>query len=83
MNDIKETINKIIVSVLSDKITESDLNSELRLIEDLEVASIQILQIFYGIAAEFQIEIQPSEVMDLKSLGDIYSFVSRKKEIDK
>lgn len=78
---IKETINEILVEILSNKIDAKNIRSESRLIEDLGAESMQLLEIALTIAAEFDINVPQEEVMNLRAIQDVYEFVARKKNV--
>jgi acyl carrier protein len=79
--DVKETINEIILEVLSGKINSEDLKPEKHLIYDLGAESMQLLEIALSIAAEFNIEVPKTEVSKIRTLEDLYLFVANKKGV--
>lgn len=76
---IKEIINDIIVEVVGGSMTHDDISPEMTLVGDGGVDSMKLLEIALTIAAEFDIDVPKEEVMNLKTMQDVYTFVASKK----
>ena len=79
--NIKKSVNEIILDVLEKKISYKDIKPEALLIETLGADSIQLLEIALTISAEFDINVPADEVVELKTVKDVYQFVSEQKGI--
>lgn len=78
--NVIEKVNQIIVEVMEKRIGINDLAPEKLLAEDIGAESMDILQIALSISAEFGIDVHSDEVTDLRTLNDIYTFVSKAKK---
>lgn len=76
IEDIEFKVNKIIFNCLKDRITYQDITKEKNLITDLYAESMELIDIFYSIMAEFEIELDRNAISNLRYLNDIYVYVN-------
>jgi acyl carrier protein len=75
----KKVINDILLEVLKEKVTIDLLTPEKLLTDDLGADSMQLLEIALTLSTELDINVPREEVVDLRSIQDIYSFVAKHK----
>ena len=72
-----DTIKDIILAAC-DTIDEDKLTPEARLVEDLNISSLEALSIFSDLEDEFDIKISNKESRKLITLGDLKALVEEK-----
>ena len=68
-----EKLKKIIVDVLN--VDENEITMDTTFIDDLGADSLDVFQIIMGIEEEFDIEIPDEAVENIKTVGDIVSYI--------
>lgn len=58
------------------EIEKDDINEEQSLRDDLEMDQISILQVMMAMEVEFGIELDPSDIEQIKTVGDCLSFLT-------
>lgn len=77
MNEIFDKIAKIIEDVAD--IPREDIHLESSLIEDLDLASLEVLAILSKIENEYDIQISEEELLSIETVNDIVTRISEKK----
>ena len=73
--DINEKVKLIIENIIDDKIHQ-DITS-LRLIEDLQLSSLEILLLVIDIEKEFKINIEQEEIYRISSIGELIKLIKK------
>jgi len=75
MKDVEARVKKVVSEVLG--IPPEQVSKESRFIEDLHAESIQSIELVAGFEAEFDIEMDEDEALDVKNVGDAVKFISK------
>lgn len=65
---------KLIISEEMD-IDPEDITEEMSLRDDLEMDQISILQVMMALEVDFDIELDPSDISQIKTVGDALSYI--------
>lgn len=78
MQDIKEKITQKLVEQLD--IDPADVTMEARFIEDLEMDSLDMVEMVIGIEKETGVAISNDDAKDLQTVGDLIQFLEGKQD---
>jgi acyl carrier protein len=73
MNDTFKRIAEIIADVAD--IPEEDIHEESNLIDDLDLASLEIMSIISKIEKSFSIKMSEKELLSIENIGDLVKYV--------
>ena len=76
VSDVLEKVSKIIVDRLG--VDESEVTLEASFKDDLGADSLDLVEIVMAIEEEYNIQIDDGAVEDLKTVGDILAYISKK-----
>lgn len=72
--EIEMGANEIIAEVL--RIEASDIRHDARLVEDLDVDSLDCVEIIIGIENEFDIRLNDDEALKCTTVDDVYDLIT-------
>ena len=75
MKEVEARVKKVVSQVLG--IPPEQVSKESRFIEDLHAESIQSIELVAGFEAEFDIEMDEDEALEVKNVGDAVQFISK------
>ena len=75
MNDVEARVRKVLSEVLG--IPVEEISKGARFVEDLHAESIQSIELVAGFEAEFDVEMDEDEALDVKNVADAVTFISR------
>jgi acyl carrier protein len=75
MSDVEARVKKVVSQVLN--IAVDSIKDDSRFVEDLHAESIQSIELVAGFEAEFDIEMDEDEALNVKNVGDAVTFISR------
>ena len=75
MSDVKARVKRVVSEVLGIPIEE--ISSEARFVEDLHAESIQSIELVAAFEAEFDIEMDEDEALQVKNVGDTVAFIEK------
>ncbi len=78
MQDIQEKIAQKLIEQLD--IDRDDITMEARFVEDLEMDSLDMVEMVIGIEKETGVQISNDEAKDLKTVGDLIAFLEGKQD---
>lgn len=76
MNEIYESVKKIIIDIAYIPEDEITLNSAM--IDDLCLSSIEIMTIIGDIEAKYNIKFSPDELSKIRNIGELIEFIKGK-----
>ncbi len=76
VGDVREHINHLFIELF--QIDPAKLKEDQRLVEDLGLDSLDAVDLGLRFQKQFQINISPSDLIGIKTLGDVYLFVENK-----
>lgn len=76
MAEVFERVRKVICEQLS--VTEGEVSEDKRFQEDLNADSLDVVELIMALEEEFGIEIPDDDVANMKSVGDVTSYVAEK-----
>lgn len=71
-----DKIKAIIAEIL--ELEEDTINNEASIIDDLGADSIAVMEIVMELEEEFGVEVPTDDILELKTLNDIVSYVEKK-----
>ena len=75
-NEIVRTVNSIFIERF--ELEESELTPDRRIIEDLELDSLDLVDMIVGLQQKFGIMLRDNpEIRNVRTLGDVYSFFEK------
>ena len=77
-NDLEKLIRKLVAEQLD--VTEEQVTSEARFIDDLGADSLDIVELVMTIEEEFDIEIPDEDAEGIATVGDAIAYVEEKKK---
>jgi len=77
-NDLEQLIKKLVAEQLD--VTEEQVTSEARFIDDLGADSLDIVELVMTIEEEFDIEIPDEDAEGIATVGDAIAYVKEKKK---
>ena len=77
-NDLEKLIRKLVAEQLD--VTEEQVTSEARFIDDLGADSLDIVELVMTIEEEFDIEIPDEAAEGIATVGDAIAYVEEKKK---
>ncbi len=75
MSSVEARVKKVVSQVLG--VPVENISTDLRFVEDLHAESIQSIELVAGFEAEFDIEMDEDEALNVKNVGDAVTFISR------
>ncbi len=78
MGDVLEEVKTVIVDVL--KIDGKEITADTRFIEDLKADSMDQFFLIDGFCEKFDLNISDEEARQIKTVGDVVSYVSSHKK---
>lgn len=76
MAEVFERVRKVICEQLS--VTESEVAEDKRFQEDLNADSLDVVELIMALEEEFGIEIPDDDVANMKTVGDVTSYIEKK-----
>lgn len=76
MAEVFERVRKVICEQLS--VTEGEVSDDKRFQEDLNADSLDVVELIMALEEEFGIEIPDDDVANMKTVGDVSSYVADK-----
>lgn len=76
MAEVFERVRKVICEQLS--VTEGEVSEDKRFQEDLNADSLDVVELIMALEEEFGIEIPDDDVANMKSVGDVTTYVAEK-----
>ena len=81
-NDIVKMVNEVFVD--SFELEENELKQDATIFEDLGLDSLDIVDLVVALQKKFNVQIRNDEtIRDIRTLGDIYTFISNYKNENK
>jgi acyl carrier protein len=75
MQDVEARVKKVTSEILG--VPAEQVTLESRFVQDLHAESIQSIELVAGFEAEFDIEMDEDEALDVKNVGDAVTFIAR------
>ena len=75
MSNVEARVKKVTSEVLGVPIEE--VSTESRFVEDLNAESIQSIELVAAFEAEFDIEMDEDEALNVKNVGDAVAFIGK------
>jgi len=75
MSSVEARVKKVVSQVLG--VPVENISKGSRFVEDLHAESIQSIELVAGFEAEFDIEMDEDEALNVKNVGDAVTFISR------
>ena len=75
MQDVEARVKKVTCEILGAPVEEITLES--RFVQDLHAESIQSIELVAGFEAEFDIEMDEDEALEVKNVGDAVGFIAK------
>ena len=75
MSDVKARVKRVVSEVLGIPIEQ--VSSDARFVEDLGAESIQSIELVAAFEAEFDIEMDEDEALQVKNVGDAVAFIGK------
>jgi len=75
MSNVEARVKKVVSGVLGVPVEE--VSKESRFVEDLDAESIQSIELVAAFEAEFDIEMDEDEALDVSNVGDAVAFISK------
>lgn len=76
MAEVFERVRKVICEQLS--VTEGEVSEDKRFQEDLNADSLDVVELIMALEEEFGIEIPDDDVANMKTVGDVTTYVADK-----
>ena len=74
--DVQERIHAILLDIL--EISEEDLTPDAKLMSDLAASSVDLVEVIAALENEFDLDISDDEAQQIRTVGAIVEFVTRK-----
>ena len=74
--DVQERIYAILLDIL--EISEEDLTPDAKLMSDLAASSVDLVEVIAALENEFDLDISDDEAQQIRTVGAIVEFVTRK-----
>lgn len=75
-DEIVKLVNSVFVEQF--ELNEADLSPEKKIFEDLELDSLDIVDLMIGLQGKFNIQLrQNPEIRQVRTLGDVYAFFEK------
>ena len=75
MSDVDARVKKVVSEVLGVPIDQ--ITNDARFVEDLQADSIQSIELVAGFEAEFDIDMDEDEAVEVKSVGNAVTFITQ------
>jgi len=75
MSNVEARVKKVVSEVLG--VPVEQVSKESRFVEDLDAESIQSIELVAAFEAEFDIEMDEDEALDVSNVGDAVAFISK------
>jgi acyl carrier protein len=75
MQDVEARVKKVTCDILGTPVEEITLES--RFVQDLHAESIQSIELVAGFEAEFDIEMDEDEALEVRNVGDAVGFIAK------
>ncbi len=72
---VEARVKKVVSEVLG--IPPEQISKQARFVDDLHAESIHSIELVAGFEAEFDIEMEEDEALEVKSVGDAVTFISK------
>lgn len=79
--EVRQRINSLFIELF--QTDPSKLKPDQRLFEDLGLDSLDAVDLGLRFQKQFHINASPSDLIDIKTLGDVYRFVENNQSMDK
>lgn len=74
MSDLEHKVIEIIADYVG--VDSDDLTPDMSLREDINIPEIEIADLFTKLEEEFNIEIEPQDQKELKTINDVIAYIS-------
>ena len=72
----QETLNKVISTIVDELgIDSKEINENSKIVSDLDVNSLELLNVIMAIEEDFKITFEESRLRKIKTVGDIVKYV--------
>ncbi len=75
MQDVESRVKQVTSDILG--VPVDQISSESRFVQDLNAESIQSIELVAGFEAEFDIEMDEDEALEVKNVGDAITFIAK------
>ena len=75
LSDVEARVKKVTGAVLG--VPAEQVASESRFVQDLHADSIQSIELVAGFEAEFDIEMDEDDALEVKNVGDAVTFIAK------
>ena len=75
MQDVEARVKKVASDVLG--VAVENITTQSRFVQDLHAESIQSIELVAGFEAEFDIEMDEDEALEVKNVGDAVNFIAK------
>ena len=75
LNDVTARVKKVTSEVVG--VPVEQITAESRFAQDLHAESIQSIELVAGFEAEFDIEMDEDEALEVKTVGDAITFIAK------
>jgi len=75
LSDVTARVKKVTSEVLG--VPVEQITDESRFVQDLHAESIQSIELVAGFEAEFDIEMDEDEALEVKTVGDAITFIAK------
>lgn len=75
MQDVENRVKQVTSDILG--VPVDQISSESRFVQDLNAESIQSIELVAGFEAEFDIEMDEDEALEVKNVGDAITFIAK------
>ncbi len=75
LNDVTARVKKVTSEVVG--VPVEQITAESRFVQDLHAESIQSIELVAGFEAEFDIEMDEDEALEVKTVGDAITFIAK------
>jgi acyl carrier protein len=79
VDETRDKVIKLLLKSADVKLEVKDLKPEMSLREDLGLDSLAAVELLNALEDEFKIVFDDAEVLQVKTLGDIYRFIDEKR----
>ncbi len=75
MQDVENRVKQVTSDILG--VPVDQISSDSRFVQDLNAESIQSIELVAGFEAEFDIEMDEDEALEVKNVGDAITFIAK------
>ena len=75
ISDVEARVKKVVCQILGTPVEE--IGNDAKFVQDLNAESIQSIELVAGFEAEFDIEMDEDEAIEVKTVGDAVTFIAK------